>query len=224
MELILAQPHVGTTVKCDGEESDPFAFISVLNLRAHREKDAVKQLMNYRLKRTAGKKGFENVKSLLHGGSDANVGLILTERFINMPHQIVPPLYRMLAEESAAAASEGQTFTFTHFIILSKTYLEVASALDDATQPKKKKSKNESNGAALETFFFHPEDAALARHASGVCNFDYENAGHAGASDARRAFQDAGIKPQGHVLLFERSKIEDAIAEVEKYLGAESET
>ena len=35
-ELILAQPLVGTSIKTDGMESDPLAFLTVLNLSVHR--------------------------------------------------------------------------------------------------------------------------------------------------------------------------------------------
>lgn len=35
-DLILSQPLLGSTVKTDGNESDPFAFLSVLNLHTHR--------------------------------------------------------------------------------------------------------------------------------------------------------------------------------------------
>ena len=35
-DLILAQPLLGSTVKCDGQESDPFAFLTVLNLATHK--------------------------------------------------------------------------------------------------------------------------------------------------------------------------------------------
>jgi hypothetical protein len=35
-ELILSQPLVGTTVKTDGRESDPYAFLSVLNIHVHK--------------------------------------------------------------------------------------------------------------------------------------------------------------------------------------------
>jgi protein BCP1 len=34
-DLILSQPLVGSTVKCDGRESDPYAFLSVINLNLH---------------------------------------------------------------------------------------------------------------------------------------------------------------------------------------------
>jgi protein BCP1 len=35
-DLILAQPLLGSTVKVDGNESDPYAFLSVLNLQEHK--------------------------------------------------------------------------------------------------------------------------------------------------------------------------------------------
>lgn len=35
-DLILSQPLLGSTVKVDGNESDPYAFLTVLNLREHR--------------------------------------------------------------------------------------------------------------------------------------------------------------------------------------------
>ena len=34
--LILEQPALGSTVKTEGEESDPFAFLTVLNMHEHR--------------------------------------------------------------------------------------------------------------------------------------------------------------------------------------------
>lgn len=35
-DLILSQPLLGSTVKVDGNETDPYAFLTVLNLREHR--------------------------------------------------------------------------------------------------------------------------------------------------------------------------------------------
>lgn len=36
VDLIVSQPLVGSTVKVDGKESDPFAFMTVLNLQEHK--------------------------------------------------------------------------------------------------------------------------------------------------------------------------------------------
>jgi protein BCP1 len=33
--LILSQPLLGSTVKCDGRQSDPYAFLSVINVQKH---------------------------------------------------------------------------------------------------------------------------------------------------------------------------------------------
>lgn len=35
-DLILSQPLLGSTVKVDGNESDPYAFLTVLNIQEHR--------------------------------------------------------------------------------------------------------------------------------------------------------------------------------------------
>lgn len=35
-DLILSQPLLGSTVKVDGNETDPYAFLSVINLKEHR--------------------------------------------------------------------------------------------------------------------------------------------------------------------------------------------
>ena len=35
-DLVLSQPLLGSTVKVDGNETDPYAFLTVLNLHEHR--------------------------------------------------------------------------------------------------------------------------------------------------------------------------------------------
>jgi len=40
-ELVLSQPLLGTTVKTDGIESDPYAFLTVLNLQEHKAKNNI---------------------------------------------------------------------------------------------------------------------------------------------------------------------------------------
>lgn len=35
-DLILSQPLLGSTVKVDGNETDPYAFLTVLNLQQHK--------------------------------------------------------------------------------------------------------------------------------------------------------------------------------------------
>jgi len=147
--------------------------------------------------------------------SEATVGLILAERLINIPAEVVPPMYRMLLEEIAWAVEEKEPYKFTHYLILSKTYQEVASKLNvGEDRPQKKKKKQDSE----KIFYFHPEDEVLHRHAVAHGNYTYIKQEAEGQSDAKRAFQDLGIKPQGHMVLLEASHGEYAVKALEDFL------
>ncbi|KAM0717371.1 hypothetical protein Q7P37_007223 [Cladosporium fusiforme] len=216
-DMILAQPALGSTVKTEGEESDPFAFLTVLNMHEHREKPVMKQLTAYFASKAAANPSIGQLQTLLAPESQAQVGLVLCERFINMPHQIVPPLYTMLQDELAEAVKEKEPYEFTHYLIVSKCYTEVASKLDAEDNPPVKKSK--AGGAKSEVFYFHPEDEMWQKHAAGYAEFDYNLVGADGASDSKRAFQELGIRPQGNAILIEASKFGQAVQAVGEYLS-----
>lgn len=220
-DMILAQPTLGSTVKCDGNESDPYAFLTVLNLHQHREKAVVKELISYLLSKANDAESSKQLSTLLSPDSQAQVGLILTERFINMPHQIVPPMYNMILEEIEWAIKDKEPYQFSHYLVISKTYTEVASKLDAEDDRPQKKKKAATNTNA-ETFYFHPEDEVLHKHAIGYCNFDYSKQGEEGASDSKRAFQELGVRPQGHLILIDGKKFDGAVKAIGEYLGAEA--
>lgn len=138
-----------------------------------------------------------------------------------MPHQIVPPMYNMLLEEMQWALEEKEPYQFSHYIIVSKTYTEVASKLDEEENRPQKKKKQPQSGVASETFYFHPEDEAVHKHAMAQCNFDYTKQGEDGSSDAKRTFQELGVKPQGHLILIDGSKFESAVKAVGQFLNGD---
>lgn len=92
--------------------------------------------------------------------------------------------------------------------------------LDQETRPQKKKKKIKDTGAQgdSEIFYFHPEDEVLQRHAAVFGGFEYEKQEGEGQSDARRTFQELGIKPQGHMILIEADKFEAAVNAIGEYL------
>ena len=171
------------------------------------------------------------------------IGLILTERFINMPHEIAPPMYTMLQEEIQWALEEKEPYDFTHYLVLSKTYTQTPDAEDDGAemddaqdddadavqdqQPRKKKAKRRKSkaGAAVsggsgsaesESMFFHPEDEALHRHALGHGDFKYERAD---SEESQRLYQEVGVKPLGHMILIEAGAFPAAVKDVQKFIG-----
>lgn len=119
-DLILTQPRVGTTVKCDGKESDPYAFLTVVNLHVHKvlacpisprspihsiakDRPFVKALIGYILDKSSNNSNFSAALRDLLGPkgleSSKHVGFVFSERLVNMPVQLLPPMYRMLQEE-----------------------------------------------------------------------------------------------------------------------------
>jgi protein BCP1 len=214
-DLILSQPTIGSTVKVDGEETDPYAFLTALNLREHKDNVAIKNISDYLLRQTKKNPSLAKLADVLNSPSN-QVGLILTERLINVPSEIAPPMYTMIIDEIEAAVEDKEPYEFTHYLIISKTYHEVESTVDqEDAAPKQKKKKQ----VGKETFYFHPEDEVLKKHALVEGQYDYEKDEGDAKADSKRAFQELGIKPQGSVILIEASKFQDAVKAVGEYIG-----
>ena len=115
--------------------------------------------------------------------------------------------------------NDKEPYQFSHYLVISKTYTEVASKLDAEDNPPAKKSK--AKEAKPEVFYFHPEDEVLHKHAVAWADYDFEKLSEEGASDAKRAFQELGVKSQGHLILMEGKRFEGAVKAVGEYLNAE---
>ncbi|KAJ3500363.1 hypothetical protein NLJ89_g9829 [Agrocybe chaxingu] len=118
-DLILGQPTVGTTIKTDGIQSDPFALLTVLNMHLHHQNASIKAIANYLLATTASHdQAFHATLQQLFSQSDAHVGLVLCERLVNMPVQVIPPMYTMLADEVKwALADVRRSFPPSRFFL-----------------------------------------------------------------------------------------------------------
>ena len=98
-ELILSQPlYVGTTVKTDGKESDPYAFLTVLNMHVHKDprfifssvnehlkavllqdNPSIKAIAEYILLKSAGDPSLHNtLKAILSHDAPSHLGFIFT--------------------------------------------------------------------------------------------------------------------------------------------------
>jgi len=223
-DLVLSQPLVGTTIKVDTNESDPYAFLTVLNVNLHRKTNpAMEALVNYILEKSkANEKLHEQLTRILNkenGAEKGGLGLILTERMVNMPVEVVPPMYKMLQEEVQWALNDKEPYNFEAYLVLSKTYTEVASQLDvedhameeEVAKPKAKRFKSRMRAlprkkdagigkakkeAGKEVFYFHPEDEVLHEEAIAYMDYKYTKVPEPGSADSKRAFSDFGIVPQ----------------------------
>ncbi|BFZ62525.1 Mss4p nuclear export [Saitoella coloradoensis] len=226
-DLILSQPLLGSTVKVDGHESDPYAFLTVLNMNTHQDKEVIKQLKAYILEKARGNAALHGkLEKLLSPGAKTHLGLVLSERLINMPPQIVPPMYRMLVEEIEWAVEDEEPYQFDAFLVFSKTYTELASGLvsdedededEDGEEKPKKKNKmalamkrKKSKQPTKESFYYHIEDKLLQEIAGPEARVTFQYTTKPGEE-----LDSYGIRPQGEMMLIPREEMLKAVPELE---------
>jgi len=92
----------------------------LVNYIIPKDHPSIKSLIDYFLSKANHSPALHAVlDDVLASSSNNHVGLILSERLINMPVQVIPPMYKMLADEIKWAVEEvglpfGQLFRHTH--------------------------------------------------------------------------------------------------------------
>ncbi|XP_020695986.1 protein BCCIP homolog isoform X1 [Dendrobium catenatum] len=135
VDLILGQTTVGTVVKLDGndeveedgDEEDLYAVISALNFGRYGGHQCIGELKEF----LVGVCGDESVKTklkVLLEQQASDVGLLVSQRFVNCPHQLVPPLYDALFDEVSWAIEDEPTkelrdsFCFKFYLLITRIY------------------------------------------------------------------------------------------------------
>ncbi|XP_054784198.1 protein BCCIP homolog isoform X2 [Prosopis cineraria] len=128
VDLILGQATVGTVVKVEDDEDEGlFAVVTALNLWRYREQKCIVELKDFLLKECKEEGTFDQLKLIL-GEQAHDVGLLVSQRVVNLPLQLLPHLYDALFDEVSWATEDEPTeelrnsFKFTHYIIYSKIY------------------------------------------------------------------------------------------------------
>lgn len=215
-DLILSGNSVGTTIKTDGETSDPFALLSVINLTENAAKPSVKAVVDYVLEKCKAQREFHLVLSKLLSGQKSTkdqqlkVGLIVSERMINMPVEVVPPMYKMLWDEMAKADDAHEKYEFDYFLVISKIYKLVDANVDEDDGQKAKKKKSTKSD---EFDYFHYEDLVLEENAKYHGHYPYTNQQQ--ETDSRRVFTEYGIDPRFSLLLLDKKGLQKSIPEME---------
>ncbi|SGY37815.1 BQ5605_C003g01893 [Microbotryum silenes-dioicae] len=153
--LVLEQKLVGSTVKTDGSGADPYAVLSVLNLNLHKSDPSIASLIKYLGSKlsTANPEFAKTLDSVLSNSVESstattrsNVGLVISERLVNMPAQVVPPMYRMLQEELQWARDDKEPYHFSHLLFLSRVFLSSAEQFEQ--DPNANINTSDANGSS----------------------------------------------------------------------------
>ncbi|ESQ39084.1 hypothetical protein EUTSA_v10001552mg [Eutrema salsugineum] len=155
VDLILEQTTVGTVVKvADDEDEAVFAVVSALNLARYKDSKCFRELKEFLLKVCSEKNVSSDLELLLEKKAQ-DVGLLVSQRVMNLPPQLLPPLYDGLFDEVLWATEDEPTeelrssFRFKSYILVTKIY-----KLKNPKQKKPRHGEEENE----ETIFLKPED------------------------------------------------------------------
>lgn len=132
VDLILAQSTVGTVVKIEDDEDDAlFALLTVLNLGRYKDQKCIVELKGYLLKVCEGSTLLGELKRLLEDKAE-HVGLVVSQRVMNLPPQLLPHLYNALFDEILWATEDEPTedlrksFQFRYYLLVTKIYKKIS--------------------------------------------------------------------------------------------------
>ncbi|CAO1633400.1 unnamed protein product [Sympodiomycopsis kandeliae] len=174
IELASSQ-GLGTVIKVEGDEDqDPFGFVSAIPLGGS---DAASQLLSSYLSKQLPTGS--PLSSLVSSPSSV---IYLHERFINLPAQTAPPLYRILTDEVSSSSSSAPSHVFFFSRVFSSdAYSDDEDADQDEDKPRglkgatkrRKKIVKDERGEKKEWGYFRPEDEILERFASHTHTFRF---------------------------------------------------
>ncbi|KAJ2708829.1 Mss4p nuclear export [Coemansia spiralis] len=210
VDIVLEQNAIGSTVKMDGD-TDPYAFMTAIGLRQHGEKAAVQQIVAYLRRKDKGGR--------LGAVLDGHTALLLNERVINMPPQIVAPMLRMLGGELQNAAAAGEPFDFEHLLLICPMYREVPQADSDSDSDGGPRRAQKKKRPVLDPIdaYAHPEDEIIEEFARAKFDFGLSRSNR--VPDARNAFADSGLAPSRRCLVLRTADIPALAVRLEEALA-----
>lgn len=159
-DLILQSPT--TTIKTDGTESDPYCFLSFIDYKEHRDSDYAKYLRKVDPR-------LSTFLQTISANSHKTCALVVSERLINMPAEVVPPLYRITLEDVTSTLGDGKHYDF--YLIVSRKY-EVNFDINSDDDSEEEDARSKKRVKQAEVDYFHAEDRYLEKNAK--IQFDSE--------------------------------------------------
>ncbi|XP_026170986.1 protein BCCIP homolog [Mastacembelus armatus] len=216
-DIIIQQNHVGSVIKQaevpeDSDDDDPdevFGFITMLNLTERKGVQCVEQVKDLimgQCDKNLSNTMTEQLEQILSDTSKP-VGLLLSERFINVPPQIALPLHKQLQEEIAEAQRTNKPSGKCHYcLMISKTCKEAT------------KSMPVRGGAPKDEYMFvNAEEEFFYEQA--IMKFHYSVQEEADSClSGRWSFDDLPMKPFRTVMLIPADRMPAIMDKLKEYL------
>jgi len=241
VDSIVGQGNIGTIVKSGADDPNPerdvavCALFTTLNLRQFAHQSWPKAISSALLKQAkthAAAEAKEKLEAVLgeKRKDGQEVGLIFSERFVNLPGPLVPPLHKALVDDIEWSCTtpecppeEKPFYVFTHFVGVAKCFELAPKDEAEKSQPGKKKrkgvvaSENKSSGP----WFPRPEDQEYWKNA--VASFTFPVASNTDDKFCKKAKSNEGKgKELRAVFLLTKKALEQSVVNVEKIFKDEA--
>uniref|UniRef100_A0A224XUK7 Protein BCCIP homolog n=1 Tax=Panstrongylus lignarius TaxID=156445 RepID=A0A224XUK7_9HEMI len=216
-DLIIGQNFIGSVVKQgdvddiqdddedDDGRDDVFGITSVINLTEKKDLECISQLRTL-LVELSTEHGTDRCNTLIRtllADESKPLGLIINERFVNIPSQISVPLLESLSKEIQRACDKKQPFDFSYYIFICKLY-----KLDE--KAKNKKKKKGKAGQEQEVVWSNPEEELIDQAADARFEFCVKNDMDSGLS-GNWLEDDITMIPYRRVLILAADKLDMVI-------------
>ncbi|XP_008977137.3 BRCA2 and CDKN1A-interacting protein isoform X7 [Callithrix jacchus] len=220
-DVLIQQNHIGSVIKQtnvsedsddDVDEDEIFGFISLLNLTERKGTQCAEQIKELILsfcEKNCEKSMVEQLDKLLNDTTKA-VGLLLSERFINVPPQIALPMYQQLQKEVVEAHKTNKPCgKCCFYLLISKTFVEAG---------KNNSRKKWSNQKKDELMFANAEEEFFYEKA--ILKFSYSVQEESDTClGGRWSFDDVPMKPLRTVMLIPGNKMNEIMDKLKEYLS-----
>lgn len=211
--IILKNGGLGSSVKLDGKDSDPYAILSVLDLQKHQKLKCIDDLIKYLCNVLKNNDVFHKKLSyLLLEKNNEKIGIIISERLVNMPLEISPPMYKMLIEEMDNFTNTENQNSFSSYLIISRVYdilpSELKSTSDKSSNKKKKNSKD-----VEKMDYYHYEDTVFEKNSTIKGYFEYLNS--ISFNNTTNVHGDYGVNSKLSLILIDDKFFRESVKEIQ---------
>ncbi|XP_011785577.1 PREDICTED: BRCA2 and CDKN1A-interacting protein isoform X2 [Colobus angolensis palliatus] len=220
-DLLIQQNHIGSVIKQtdvsedsddDLDEDEVFGFISLLNLTERKGTQCAEQIQELILsfcEKNCEKSMVEQLDKFLNDTTKP-VGLLLSERFINIPPQIALPMYQQLQKELAEAHRTNKPCGKCYFyLLISKTFVEAGK------NNSKKKLSNRKKAALM---FANAEEEFFYEKAILKFNYSVQEESDT-CLGGKWSFDDVPMTPLRTVMLIPGDKMNEIMDKLKEYLS-----
>ncbi|EIW69358.1 hypothetical protein TREMEDRAFT_73826 [Tremella mesenterica DSM 1558] len=212
--------RVGSSIKTDGEESDPWGLLAAVDINRNRTNPSLSSLLTYFTSTLSPRSPLRIFFDVSSSPAISNSPFLLFSlRMLNLPLPLIPPLYTMLLSELTEAEESGRIPKITHFLLWGRGYRlegnEESNGLDMVDGDvkgkgngkggqKRKRQQSGMIGLGSGSFPYHPEEEFIDKVASHVHTYPFKNS-------QKRDDDSLGVEQYGRLILVERDNLARAV-------------